>query len=184
MNFTKIALTCGLALAIGSASAAGAMTTKPGLGVSFTSNNNLALSYYFGHNNTNVVSLAAGYAKQDFDVEINGLGQVFSDDNTTIPVSISFTHLFSLDQTNNLFWGVGASYQQRFGSVKIDNVSYDNQSWATALHVGLQYRVTPRFYLHAGIPIVTYGVTKFKNFDQKTTTTAVGSGYAGATYLF
>lgn len=184
MKLTKIALTCGLVLAIGSASAAGAMQYKSGFGVSFTSGNDIGLNYYFGHDNTNVVTLNVGYYHNDHNAPGLVPGQQFTDDATQFPVSIAATHLFALNQANNLFFGTGLAYTKHLGSAKVNGVSEDNESWNSALILGLQYRLSPQFYLDAGTAAYTYGFFKFKNSDAQTINTSFGHTYVGATYLF
>lgn len=181
MTLTKIALTCTLALAIGSASAAGAAQYKSGLGVSFDTLNNIALNYYFGHNNTNVVGLSVGYANRDVENATTAL----QTDTVNIPVGLSVSHLVSMNKANNLFLGFGVGYARNLGKVKAADGAYKtNESWDTALHIGVQYRLSPKFYINAGTPIITYGVNKYKGVDTKITTTTFGNVSVGATFMF
>lgn len=180
---TTLALTCSIT----AVSAANPLQYKPGLGVTVQSGTQqgLQLNYYFGADNTNIVALTTSLTEQKMKFPGASAKSINTNDNSSLQLGIGYAHLFQV-KNSNLFWGIGAGYERFIGEAEDStDTKFTDESWATALELTLQYRLTSQFYIIGGIAPVEYDVAKFKGIDSQTTTTSyLSEPSVGINYLF
>lgn len=136
---------------------------KPGFTLGFNSGGFASVGYYFGKDNSNLISLAASYRSRAVEQPT-----ATTDDADTIPVIAAYKHYLQVLPNlmgNKLFWSLGAGYGKVYGSYTSSGKKYNKDVWETAATTGLEYRLTSNLALSAAVNLYSYVYEKRKDTD-------------------
>lgn len=122
----------------------------------------LNASYYLGKNND--WSLFAGVSPFTRTISSDGLKD-YNRYGTSIGAGVNkFFSIARKRAGNRIFLRQGLYWHQNFGQAF--NTANVKSSWLVGWGAGLQFRLTPDFYIEISSPVVKYAQTKFSSIDS------------------